>query len=1651
MAVRERLCEVYNIAGERFGSGYLVGDRAVLTSGHVVAAAGSLVKVRCGAEGQPFEATVVWRRYSPGREDELDAALVEITDPRWTSPPEGAPVRWGRLVGNAPVRFEAAGFPDFQVDLASDGKPRMRDTEQAFGEIHPLTALKRGLLTMDVTTSTPRATPHRTFWGGNSGAPVLCGGLLTGVVKQVPTGYGDKRLQAVQVAECLRDPEFRHVIAALCGRVPDLEPVELDSLAHKPDRPHSPASLLLADVQAVGFEGREDLLTELQEWCRAPGGYSVRALTGPGGQGKTRLAQELGRLMRAEGWAVLDLAKPPAEGQDPDAYTCLTTLDTPLLLIIDYAEARHEQMAAVAKHLAGTQVPARLLLVARALGEWQSRYVIAAPGLDGLAVGQLLEIPVPVLADTAARRQEVFRRALAGLGAGLTSLPEYRHIDWNAIGTDLPTPDLSRAETVLAVHIAALAALLRHGLPQQAPTQDGPPEQVLLAHETRYWQDTARAADLEIPKKILPKLVAVASLYAATDDQEARSVLAQLPETSVLAADDRARTADWLHTLYPDSSSYWGMLQPDLLAEHLVGQILAWDEKAFDVVLAAADPASAVHALLVLSRAALGRQLVTRVTTRLVREYPAPLAPAAAFVATVTENPAPLLAGVDAILAADNHDPAVLEAVDDAIPSATTILRGRAERIEALLVAHHRARDRAERGRRPLHRLLTPRRLTSASADLAQMLRYHAISLAQLGQYRQSVDEFAEAVRLLRRLAERDVQTHGPRLADTLIMMCEPLAALGRHPEVLAVAQEALEIQQRYAPADGEPDVSALRIAALNLRVKALQETGQLGEALAAAETAAEVCRVLPDEEQREILLALTTMNLGMIRRENGLLDVALAATSEAVRLLTSLTERWPDIYTPWLAHAQINNAATLFSLGQVEKALAAGDEAVRLLRPLTDLYPEPFNEQLALALSNQVAGLRQADRAAEAVEPAAEALKLQRVLAEAYGGVHVSRLALALVNHAAVLSALDQDEEARAAVDEALRLLHALPGGAVDDAVAPILVQVLIMMSGSLLDAGEPAGPTAEEAVKLCRDLATRYPAAHEPTLVMALGALVQALLDEGETERAETAAADGLRVARRLAASRTARDLDLLASALDATAHVLIKCDRHTEARTALDESAGIAMNLFATDHSYDANEHVWELSHLGFALARLGRFDEALAVGLATRELYRTLAEARPDAYTARLASACATVSYRLSKLDRTEEALEAQQEAVRLCRVLADGGAPQQAQLADALEVLATRQIAVGSTDEAVEVREEAAELYRQLNENDPGKYAAQRADTLIDLAVQYVLDGWAQRALERANEAADLLRPLAAADHAAHDADLVRALIVASSALAQLRRHDEAAQATAEAVALQDAAPPTADDEDASSIPAALSAEAQKLLIAVVGGRAPDGATQAARLVEKLRPYQAADADGWQALLGQALVTFAIAHLGDNQLPEALQAAREAEELGRDLAASDPPTFTPLYASTLFTLAQALWRSDEDDDALTAVDAAVQRFIPLAAVGPEVYVPALSEVREYRGHMLAYQDRLDEASTEFAEAADLLRPLVAGDSRLGGQLVPILAHLGRNLARAEHPAEARKTLNEALTVSEQLDTAVRDQLTDTLDDIRSQLDELGDAP
>ena len=311
VSLADRLVEVIAHRGERepaesryrYGSGFIVHGRTVLTAAHVVAGA-ETVQVRDPARNV-YPASVDSRFVGDADGPGPDLALVEIDDETLDLPPLGL-ARVDRDTSSAdPVeRCHALGYPWFAENRSPE---TVRETVDAIGVVPVLSKLKGGLLSVQVSVS-PRPLPPEQVclgeseWSGMSGAAVVAAGMLIGVVTEHAPREGPSAITAVPLTALESDPDHPtwgpgvENPAAWWSRLGVKGVNELQRLPAQPKRA-KPAyrATLLEFGQALHQRmpqllGRENELAEIASFATGSRGY--RWLVGGAFAGKTALLFE---------------------------------------------------------------------------------------------------------------------------------------------------------------------------------------------------------------------------------------------------------------------------------------------------------------------------------------------------------------------------------------------------------------------------------------------------------------------------------------------------------------------------------------------------------------------------------------------------------------------------------------------------------------------------------------------------------------------------------------------------------------------------------------------------------------------------------------------------------------------------------------------------------------------------------------------------------------------------------------------------------------------------------------------------------------------------------------------------------------------------------------------------------------------------------------------------------------------------------------------------------------------------------------------------------------------------------------------------------------------------------------------------------------
>ena len=513
----------------------------------------------------------------------------------------------------------------------------------------------------------------------------------------------------------------------------------------------APSWLLHPTNEVVRFAGRVEQLRTLAEWCADDKATAVRLLVAPGGYGKTRLMRELAARMGRRGWQVWH----PVAGHEKETGTAVWDEDRTgrLLVVVDYAESRDPTalaglLAAVAgaDRIRNGQV--RLLLAARNAGPWWGGLATYAEG-HATAVESLTlpanVVELPARADNQEPDEVVAAAACDFAGRLRRPVPSRL-----PTGFDPDTP-------LLKLHAAALLAVLGTSIDARDDVIA-----MTLRHEALYWRRRAQrtspplvtVANPEEAKDVdalLARVAGTAALLGAEDDREVAGIIARTPDAPSCDAATAKRWAAWLTDLYPPTPATrgtLGILQPDLLAEHLAADVLTTcSSRQLATLFTGASEAQATQALEVIGRASAHSPDVTTVidavlSSDLVAMTAAVIAMAPVFPGTYASRLVPLLT-------TGLTDPHLLRDYASRVPYPSLELGRVALALTGLIV------DQPS--------------LVNDPADRARWTSWHALRLAETGRRAEALTYSEEAVTHYRQLATTNPDAYLPDLAHGLL------------------------------------------------------------------------------------------------------------------------------------------------------------------------------------------------------------------------------------------------------------------------------------------------------------------------------------------------------------------------------------------------------------------------------------------------------------------------------------------------------------------------------------------------------------------------------------------------------------------------------------------------------------------------------------------------------------------------------------------------------------------------------------------------------------------------------------------------------------------------------------------------------------------
>lgn len=700
-----------------------------------------------------------------------------------------------------------------------------------------------------------------------------------------------------------------------------------------------PSLLLNAQHEQVEFVGRAALLDQLRQWRDAPRpAASVLLLHGPGGQGKSRLAARFARAAEGAGWTVLHVRQSDGlrvgKGEPPPG-----TGGRGVLLVVDYAERWPVPDLITFLQDCGHQtLPVRVLLVARPSGWWWSRLAQRIKRLDITAAA----VAVPALTRDVGRdvlfagARDAFARALDVPGAERIPVPA--------------EPVGGGDATVLAVHMAALAAVDSLRLGTAAPRHGEEVSAYLLGREYEHWERLAERRRSRVTGEALAQAVFTATLTGA------------LPYTQGLTALDRVSigTAEHNDQVLKDHAVAYPPAHPELVLEPLYPDRLGEDFIALMIPGASADVSlsdpwavGAVTRLLSGSGetdgpgggrgdglgppdsggAAQGPAWARRTIGTLVET-----AKRWDHVATVVLSP-------------------LLSEHPDLMRSAGPVALAGLARIPALPPATLHVFERGlawrdadtDAGAAELALQLHDGRMSSASdgTERVELLNHLATRLHHAGRYGDALAPMEAALRITQQQVDTGAAPR-ERLASHLDLAGILYDMTDQDEKALAASREAVDHYRLLATTGDRRLRAKLSYALANLGAR-----GQDAEARrAAAQEGADIARELTADpsaaDQGE--LAGSLHNLGNALLSLGRHEEARAALSEAVALRRTQAQVNFGYYAVHLPPVLMAYAAVLARCDRMAQAVRVLEERAGVLRRLARSNPAAYDAQLAQA-----------------------------------------------------------------------------------------------------------------------------------------------------------------------------------------------------------------------------------------------------------------------------------------------------------------------------------------------------------------------------------------------------------------------------------------------------------------------------------------------------------------------------------------------------------------------------------------------------------------------------------------------------------------------------------------------------------------------------
>ena len=253
------------IIAPRYGSGYRIGGRLLLTVAHLLDNVGSYCEVRDKRSFGQEKAQVIWKAQG------LDLALIEL--------PEGVEGVEAIALGKLPegktgekIAFQMYGYPGWGWTQRDQGAAA--SGLQIEGTIYLADTSPDGLLVLRIDENLASeysaerviqaikedSRELKSEWRGMSGAAIICDGLVVAVQKQHPRPMQPNRVEATPLWMIYADEQWRQLIKTH-GINPELEIVCLPS-AERSEKNVKATSNRVMLVRSKALENRLKVLQE---------------------------------------------------------------------------------------------------------------------------------------------------------------------------------------------------------------------------------------------------------------------------------------------------------------------------------------------------------------------------------------------------------------------------------------------------------------------------------------------------------------------------------------------------------------------------------------------------------------------------------------------------------------------------------------------------------------------------------------------------------------------------------------------------------------------------------------------------------------------------------------------------------------------------------------------------------------------------------------------------------------------------------------------------------------------------------------------------------------------------------------------------------------------------------------------------------------------------------------------------------------------------------------------------------------------------------------------------------------------------------------------------------------------------------------------